>query len=382
MGVAVGVGEDEGWASRAVDDAGGEDAEDAAVPVGVVEDEDVGGVGAGGVDQSEEFLVDGVEGAGFGVAASLVQGVEFDGEFLRTGGVAGEEELDYVGGNVHAAGGIDSGSKSEADFGCGGGTVERNLGELHQGAQARLDGVCKGGEADGGDGAVFSSERDGVGDGGDGDEFEEGRDKHATGAGAEGGRVGGERRGGFEEGLGEFVGDGGSAEVLVGVEAVGLGGVDDGEAVGKGRRVVGEMVVGDDEVEAEDAGFGGFDHCADAGVDRDDEADARGGGFGEDGVLHAVAFADAVWDMVGDGRGLCGVDGVGDALDGGFEQDGGGGAVNVVVSVDQDGFSGLDGGEDAFDGGSHAEELCGVVGGRVEEGIDARVEEGFCGFGG
>ena len=47
VGLAVGVGEDEGGAAGAVDDAGGEDAEDAAMPVGVVEDEAFGGVGAG-----------------------------------------------------------------------------------------------------------------------------------------------------------------------------------------------------------------------------------------------------------------------------------------------------------------------------------------------
>ena len=44
---------------------------------------------------------------------------------------------------------------------------------------------------------------------------------------------------------------------------------------------VGEVVVGDDEVEAEGAGFGGCGEGADAGVDGDDEADAGGGGFGE-----------------------------------------------------------------------------------------------------
>ena len=43
MGIAFGVGQNEGGAAGAVDDAGGEDAEDAAVPLGVVEDEAVGG---------------------------------------------------------------------------------------------------------------------------------------------------------------------------------------------------------------------------------------------------------------------------------------------------------------------------------------------------
>ena len=56
-----------------------------------------------------------------------------------------------------------------------------------------------------------------------------------------------------------------------------------------------------------------------------------------------------------------------DALDGGLEQDGGGGAVDVVVAVDEDGFGGEDGGEDAFDGSGHSEEL-----GRVMELVERR----------
>ena len=41
---------------------------------------DIGGVGAGGVDPGKEFLVDGLEGVGFGVAAVSIQsGVEFFG---------------------------------------------------------------------------------------------------------------------------------------------------------------------------------------------------------------------------------------------------------------------------------------------------------------
>ena len=47
VGLAVfGVGEDEGGAAGAVDDARGEDAEDAAVPLGIVEDDALGGEGS------------------------------------------------------------------------------------------------------------------------------------------------------------------------------------------------------------------------------------------------------------------------------------------------------------------------------------------------
>ena len=126
----------------------------------------------------------------FGGSAGLIEGVELHGQCLRAAGVAGEEEFDDVGGDVHAAGGVDAGGYAEADFGGGGRAVQRDFGELHEGAQAGLDGVGESSEAEGCDGAVFAGERDGVGDGGDGDELEEGRDEHGADAGAEGCGVG------------------------------------------------------------------------------------------------------------------------------------------------------------------------------------------------
>ena len=63
-------------------------------------------------------------------------------------------------------------------------------------------------------------------------------------------------------------------------------------------------------------------------------------------------------DVVGD---LGGLAGRGDALDGGFEENGGGGAVDVVVAVDEDGLGVGDGTLDAGDGSGHAEEQVGVV---------------------
>ena len=191
------------------------------------------------------------------------------------------------------------------------------------------------------------------------------------GAGAERGGVGGERSGGEQKRVGEFEGDGGSAEVFVGVGAAGLVGVDDGEGVGNAADLVGQMVVGDDEVEAEGAGFVGGGEGADAGVDGDDEADAGVGGEAEYVGLHAVALADAVRDVVGDLLGLVRFKRQADALDGGLEQDGGGGAVDVVVAVDEDGFGGADRGKDAGYGFRHAKKL----GGRMEL-VDVRVQEG------
>ena len=120
------------------------------------------------------------EGCCFGGAAVGVEGVEFFGEGLGDGGIAGEEEFDYVAGDVHAAGCVDTGSYAEAYLGGSWGAVEGDLGDLHEGAQPWLDGVAELTEAEGDDGAVFAGERDGVGYGGDGYQLEEGGDEFSA----------------------------------------------------------------------------------------------------------------------------------------------------------------------------------------------------------
>src|SRR6266704_3221915 len=61
--------------------------------------------------------------------------------------------------------------------------------------------------------------------------------------------------------------------------------------------------------------------------------------------------------MVGDdGRFVFG----GDSFDSGFEQDGGGGSIDVVVAVDENGLAGSDGMLYAGYGQVHAEHECGV----------------------
>ena len=66
VGLAIFVGEDERGAAGAVDYARGEDAEHAAMPVGVVEDDAVGGVGLGRRSSAHGFElgVDGGRGRG------------------------------------------------------------------------------------------------------------------------------------------------------------------------------------------------------------------------------------------------------------------------------------------------------------------------------
>jgi hypothetical protein len=53
--------------------------------------------------------------------------------------------------------------------------------------------------------------------------------------------------------------------------------------------------------------------------------------------------------------------GAGEHFDGRLEQHDGGGAVDVVVAVEQDGFAAGDGQFEAVDGGGHAEHQEGIV---------------------
>ena len=108
----------------------------------------------------------------------------------------------------------------------------------------------------------------------------------------------------------------------------------------------GKMMVGDDQVDAQPPGGFGRGEGADAHVHADDELDAGGGGALDDVVAHVVAVADAVRNMK--------VSRAAAQLNRGFEDDDRGGAVDVVVAIDQDLFFVLDRGFDPVDGGLHA----------------------------
>ncbi len=226
----------------------------------------------------------------------MVECVELLRECRGADGVAREEELDDIGGDVHAAGGVDAGREAEADLRGGGRLVEREAATCMSARRPGWTGLRSSRRPSETMAAVFAGERDGVGDGGDGDELEEAGQQHGsqTRLLRVGGGVGGKQR------VCELEGDGRAAEMLVRVRAAGLRGVDDGDGFGHALDAVGQVMVGDDEVEAERLGFGGGGEGADAGVDGDDEPDARGGGFGEADVLDAVALAQPVGHVVGD----------------------------------------------------------------------------------
>ncbi len=223
-----------------------------------------------------ELGFDGLERSSFGGAALVIEAVQFFCQLGCAGGISCEEELDDIAGDVHSAGGVDAGADAEAYFGGGGGAVRWNLRDLHEGAEAGLDGVAEFAQTECSDDAVFPVERHGVGDGGDGDELEEGGNEAAVETQALDFGIGGGLCGCEQEGVGQFEGYGGSAEIFERVGAAGLCGIDDGERFGDALSVVGEVVVGDDEVEAEGFCFGCGGEGADAGVYADDEADSGG----------------------------------------------------------------------------------------------------------
>ena len=102
----------------------------------------------------------------------------------------------------------------------------------------------------------------------------------------------------LQQGLRELEGDPCAAEVLAGIAAARLVGVEDGERVRQAEAGnLRQMMIGDDEVEAQARGGFGSGEIAYAGVHADDQADALPGRGGQHLRLHAVAFAQTVRHM-------------------------------------------------------------------------------------
>ncbi len=147
------------------------------------------------------------------------------------------------------------------------------------------------------------------------------------------------------ESPGEFVRDSGAAEFSEGVLRVWTARVDDREGVGH----VGDVcrwivVVGDDEVDAELFGFGCGVDGGDSAVDGDDDLCSGLCECFDCRFVEAVAFFDAVGDVGGD---LCVWSDDSQHVD---EDRGGGDAIDIVISEDDDGFIVGDGVEDALSG--------------------------------
>ena len=88
-----------------------------------------------------------------------------------------------------------------------------------------------------------------------------------------------------------------------------------------------QMMVGDDQVQAEAARGFSLGKGAHAGIDGDDQADALGMRRFQHARLQAVALAQAVRNVEAGNAA--------EHLDGCFEQDDGGGAVHIIIAVEQ-----------------------------------------------
>ena len=113
------------------------------------------------------------------------------------------------------------------------------------------------------------------------------------------------------------------------------------------------MMVGDDEVEAEIARCFSLGKGAHAGVNRDDETNACRVRFFKHAGLQSIAFAQAVRHMKASFAAQ--------HFNSGLEQNDGGGAVHIVVAVEQNRLMARDGRFKAFDGRSHAQHEEGIV---------------------
>ncbi len=325
------------------------------MPTFAPEDESGLVVGNGGLGA---LFQDGGDHASFGFLTFAVEVVELLGDGLGAVRRGGEEEVYDVAGVSHAAGGVDAGADLEADLASGGRLAGRNARDIEQGAEAGIGGAIEAEKSVMDEDAVFAAKGNDVGDGGDGGELHERIEHFALALGR--------HRGGEKESFGELEGNTCTAEVLIGVRAAGLIGIDDSDG---GRDFgFGEVMVRDDDVDAEGAGMLDDGTGADSGIDTDDEGDAAGLGFGDDFGAHAVAFAEAVGHVefalaAGD-------------LDGFGEEDDRHGAVDVVVAVEEDLFPILDGEGEAGDGAGEAEQL-----GAGVELAEVGMEEGLGGGG-
>ena len=170
----------------------------------------------------------------------------------------------------------------------------------------------------------------------------------------------------LHQSLRNFEGHACAAKLLVWILASGLIGIDYRvrfrHAVGSGQ-----VMVGDDEIDAEAMrGFRGSEG-ADAHVDADDQANASGGGALDDIVAHIVAFANAVWDVE---IGCAAAE-----FDRRFQNDDGHGAVDIVVAVNQDGIFAFDGGVDAIDGAAKSGHVLGQM--QVSESGSEKLRRGL-----
>src|SRR5271168_167660 len=113
------------------------------MPGGIVQNKALGQKICGCAASRCQLGLDRFECFRFRCAAFIVETVEFFREFRCAGSVFREEEFDDLAGDVHSAGGVDAWREAKAYFDRGWCTVDRDLSDLHESAQAGLYGIAK-----------------------------------------------------------------------------------------------------------------------------------------------------------------------------------------------------------------------------------------------
>jgi hypothetical protein len=117
VGDAVFHADDDGRLGGAVDDARGENADDAAMPSFAGHDEHfAAGELGGSVARRARLCAGRVASAS---RRSVLRRSSLEASSVGAGGVAGGEELDDFGGDVHAAGGVDARAEAESEVEAG-----------------------------------------------------------------------------------------------------------------------------------------------------------------------------------------------------------------------------------------------------------------------
>ena len=260
--------------------------------------------------------------------AVAIELVEFVGNLTGPRGVLHAEEFDDVAGHIHPARSVDARRDAEGDFP---GVERPAVGEFRDFEQRLEAGVHRRSQtfqSQPGEHPVFSGERDGIGDRRDRNHFHKRLQQPRSIA---------FRDSTLDQGLGQLESHSRAAQFLARVPATLLIGIDHRQRSRNPLRAR-KVMVGDDQVHAQPPGGLGRSESPDAHVHADDEPDARRGGLLDDVVAHVVAVADAVRNM--EFRRTAA------ELDGGLEDYDCGGAIDVVVAVDEDRLLVLDGGFD------------------------------------
>src|SRR6266542_2301365 len=282
----------------------------------------------------------------------LVELLELTRDDVRIVLARAHQKLDSANRVAEAADGVESGCENEPDAAA----RERlafETGRFDQRAKTEVSSLAHHAKPVADEHPILSAQRRDVGNGGERDQIEHCPDEAVS----------------FSQLLRqskrklECDADGG--EILIGIPAARTAWIQDGDAIGK--RAGGEMVVGDDYVDAHFAEARDRHDRARSAVARDDDLCTNSYGRICAGVAEVVTVFDATRD---ERRRLAT-----ESADGPYEQRGRADSVYVIVAVNENQFLRCDGTRETIDGAVEGEHRI-----RIVQPLQFRPEEELCGF--